>query len=147
MTITDLPILDITVHNTNEWIDDVAASLGWDNKHQAFQGLKITLQVLRDHLSIERSTQIGNQLPILLAGFYYRNWQPNYHLSHSLSKDEFLAIVQKSFHRIDPNVNAEQVVQAVFKVLANRIAMQRVERIKALLPEELKDLWPAPVQP
>jgi uncharacterized protein (DUF2267 family) len=43
-----LSIFDSTVQKTNTWIKDLAGKLGWDNNHDIFQALRITLQALRD---------------------------------------------------------------------------------------------------
>ncbi len=40
MTITGLDTFDATLQKTIPWINDLAKELGWENKHQVFQGLR-----------------------------------------------------------------------------------------------------------
>ncbi|MDB9315567.1 hypothetical protein PN462_20815 [Spirulina sp. CS-785/01] len=41
MSATGLPVFDTTIHKTNDWINEVAQELRWDDKHRAFQGLRV----------------------------------------------------------------------------------------------------------
>jgi hypothetical protein len=44
----------------------------WDGttRHQAYQGLRVTLHALRDRLTLEGMAQLGAQLPLLIRGVY-----------------------------------------------------------------------------
>lgn len=145
MTMTGLSVFDTTTQKTNDWVNDVAASLGWDDKHRAFQGLRNTLHVLRDRLTTEEAAHLGAQLPILLAGFYYEGWRPVTNPSKERSKDEFLAGIREYFQTVDPNVDAEQVARATFKVLANRVSTGEIEKVKGMMPKAIEELWPESV--
>lgn len=144
MSMNELAVFDKTVQKTYTWVNDLALELGLEDKHRVFQGLRVTLHTLRDRLPVEEVAHLGAQLPILLAGFYYENWKPaSQHKERS--KEEFLAPIRDYFKGIDANVDAEQLVRAVFKVLSQRVTSGEIEKIKHMMPPALKTLWPESV--
>lgn len=151
MSMTGLPVFDRTVQTTNTWVNDLAAELGWDDKHRAFQGLRVTLHALRDRLTAEEAAHLGSQLPILLGGFYYENWKPATNPSKERSKEEFLGHIRQYFENIQPpespaiGFEVEHLVRAVFKILAQRVTQGEIEDVVQMLPPELRDLWPQQV--
>ncbi|HLO85536.1 MAG TPA: DUF2267 domain-containing protein [Nostocaceae cyanobacterium] len=146
MTMTGLDIFDATVQKTMPWINELAKELGWDNKHQVFQGLRATLHTLRDRLTIEEAAHLGAQLPLLLAGFYYENWRPGGKQHKDRTKEEFLQHIRDYFRNIDPNIDAEKTVRAVFKILSQHISPGEIEDVINMLPPTLRELWPEGVR-
>jgi uncharacterized protein (DUF2267 family) len=139
---TGLDIFDSTIQKSNLWLKDLMQDLGWDDRHKAYQGLRITLQTLRDRLTIEEAAQLAAQLPLLLRGTYYEGWNPTGHPTKDRHLTAFLAPIRAHF-RHDPRVDGEEVARAVFKVLANHISVGEIQDILHALPKELQDLWPA----
>lgn len=138
---TGLDVFDSTIQKTNLWLKDLMQELGWEDRHKAYQGLRVTLQTLRDRLTVEEAAQFGAQLPLLLRGTFYEGWDPGHpHKERHIAA--FLAPIQAHFHN-DPRVEAEEVARAVFRVLANYITAGEIEDIRQALPRELNALWPA----
>jgi uncharacterized protein (DUF2267 family) len=54
-----LSVFDRTAQLTHEWVNEVAEELNLDDKHKAFQGLRATLHVLRDRLTIGEAANLG----------------------------------------------------------------------------------------
>lgn len=146
MSMAGLPTFDTTVQETNIWVNEVAAELGTDDKHRAFQGLRVTLHVLRDRLTVEEAAHLGAQLPVLLAGFYYEDWKPASNPSKERSKDEFLGHIRDYFQNIDPSINTEAVVRSTFKVLSQHVTQGEVKDVTQMMPTELRDLFPEAVR-
>lgn len=146
MSATGLPAFDTTVQKTNTWVNDVAAELGWEDKHRAFQGLRVTLHALRDRLTVDEAAQLAVQLPILLTGFYYEDWKPATNPSKERTKDQFLSHISDYFQTIEPNIDAEAIARAVFKIMSNRVSTGEIEDITGILPAEIKELWPQAVR-
>ncbi|HLP88214.1 MAG TPA: DUF2267 domain-containing protein [Nostocaceae cyanobacterium] len=142
MTMTGLDIFDATVQKTIPWVNELAKELGWENKHQVFQGLRATLHALRDRLTVEEAAHLGAQLPILLGGFYYENWRPGGKPHKERTKEEFLQHIRDYFRNSDPNIDAEGVVRAVFKIISHRISSGEVEDVINMMPPSLRELWP-----
>lgn len=145
MAATGLSVFDQTLQKSNVWINDLAQELGWDDKHQTFQGLRIVLHVLRDRLTVEEASQLGAQLPVLLAGFYYEDWKPGNKPTKERSKEEFLAPIRDYYQGINPDIDVERLTQAVFKLLADKVTRGEIRDVVSILPPELKALWPEAV--
>lgn len=146
MTMTGLDVFDTTVQNTIPWVNELSNNLGWDNKHKVFQGLRATLHALRDRLTIEEAAHLGAQLPILLAGFYYENWRPGATPVKDRTKEVFLQHIRDYFRTSDPDIDAETVVRAVFKLLAQRVTRGEIADVINMMPPALRELWPEEVR-
>jgi uncharacterized protein (DUF2267 family) len=146
MTMTGLQVFDTTVHKTDNWVNDITQKLHTDDTHHAFQGLRVTLHTLRDRLTVEEAAQLGAQLPILLAGFYYEGWKPAQSPTKQRSKDEFLQPIREYFQGVNADFDAETVVRSVFRLLSDRITRGEIEDITKMMPAELEQLWPEPVR-
>lgn len=142
MTMTGLDTFDATVQKTIPWINELAKELGWENKHQVFQGLRATLHALRDRLTVEEAAHLGAQLPILLAGFYYENWRPGAKLSKDKTKEEFLQHIRHYFRNVNAEIDPEALVRAVFKIMAQRVSPGEIEDVIHMMPPALRELWP-----
>lgn len=130
-----------TLQTTHLWLKDLMAELRWDDQHRAYLALKASLHTLRDRLTLEEVAQLGAQLPTLIRGVYYEGWTPAGKPVKERHKDEFVAHIReylKNNEAIDP----EQIIRAVFKVLARRISAGEIEDIQHILPPELRELWP-----
>ncbi|AFY50547.1 hypothetical protein Nos7524_4810 [Nostoc sp. PCC 7524] len=146
MTMTGLDVFDTTVQNTIPWVNELCSNLGWDNKHKVFQGLRATLHALRDRLTIEEAAHLGAQLPILLAGFYYENWRPGATPVKDRTKEVFLQHIRDYLRTSDPDIDAETVVRAVFKLLAKRVTKGEIADVINMMPPALRELWPEEVR-
>lgn len=146
MTMTGLNIFDTTVQKSMTWVNDLAAELGWENKHQAFQAMRATLHALRDRVTVEEAAHLGAQLPILIGGFYYENWRPGAAPVKDRTKEEFLQHIRNYFQNTDFDFDAERVVRTVFKLLAEQVAKGEIEDIAGMMPPELRDFWPETVR-
>lgn len=149
MSMTGIEAFDKTINQTHLWINDVAKELNLDDKHKAFMGLRTTLHVLRDRLTIGEAANLGAQLPILLAGFYYEGWKPERNPSKSRSQEAFLNELRdhmSHYRNNDPDIDVEQLVRAVFKTIAKRVSTGEVEDVTSILSSELKQLWPEEVR-
>jgi uncharacterized protein (DUF2267 family) len=138
---TGLDVFDSTVQKTNLWLKDLMQVLGWDDRHKAYEGLRATLQALRDQLTTDEIAHLGAQLPLLIRGVYYEGWNPAGQSHKARHKEEFLAPIRHHFAR-DQRVDAEHVARAVFQVLAHYVSAGELADIYHMLPKEVKALWP-----
>jgi uncharacterized protein (DUF2267 family) len=116
-------------------------ALGWDDRHQTYQGLRTTLHALRDRLTLEDMAQLGAQLPLLIRDVYYEGWDPTGQPHTTRHAAAFLAPIRHHFAQ-DPHVDAEQVARTVFTVLTHHISAGELADIAQILPKELRTLWP-----
>jgi|SRR5579872_675423 len=144
MSATGLEVFDRAVHKTNIWLKDLMELMECLDRHEAYLALRATLHALRDRLTIEEAAQFAAQLPMLIRGFYYEGWDPTGKPLKERHREGFLSRISQELrpHATDP----ERVARAVFKVLANRISEGEIEDVEHVLPQEIRDLWPAPAQ-
>jgi uncharacterized protein (DUF2267 family) len=141
MSMTGLEVFDTTVHKTNNWLNELMRLLEWTEKRRAYEALRATLHALRDRLTAEETAQFGAQLPMLIRGFYYEQWDPSGKPLKIRDLQSFLAVIEQ---RLTPDFpcDPEAVARAVFTLLAARIADGEIQDVKQLLPSELRSLWP-----
>jgi len=104
MSTTGLEGLEHTLELTHIWINDLDATLEWNNKARAYRLLKSVLHALRDWLQLEEMAHFGAQLPTLLRGVYYEQWRPSGTPVWKRGKAAFLARVDGDFKQ-DPLPN------------------------------------------
>lgn len=141
MSATGLDVFDTTIHKTNSWLNDLMTILDWQDRHRAYLAMRTTLHALRDRLIVDEVAQLAAQLPMLIRGFYYEEWDPSDKPLRDRHREQFLAAIEQPF-RGDDRINAEEVARAVFAVLARRVTEGEIEDVKQLLPAHIRDLWP-----
>lgn len=141
MSMTGLEVFDTTVHKTNAWLNELMLLLDFGGKRQAYEGLRATLHALRDRLTVEETAHLSAQLPMLIRGFFYEQWDPTGKPLKIRHLDEFLDAVQRPLPPDFP-CEPEEVARAVLSLLAARIADGEIDDVKHLVPAELRTLWP-----
>ena len=141
MAATGLEVFDKTVQTTNVWLKEIMEATGLDRR-RAYHVPTAVLHVPRDRLTVDEVAQLGAQLPILVRGLYYDRWHhPAGKPDRLRHKEEFLAAVAAGLDNIGP-IDPEEATRAVFAVLERHIAPGEIEDVKAMLPTQLRDLWP-----
>ena len=139
MTVDTVSVFEHTIEITHTWLNDLAERLGWHDKHRAYLALRGVLHALRDRLSVNDSSHLAAQLPMLIRCFYYEGWHPAGKPLPDRKKAEFLTHVASECS--DECRNDGHVTRAVFQVLTKHIAPGEVEKIKAILPPDIRSLW------
>jgi len=136
---TGLDVFDATVQQTNLWLKDLMARIPTADRHAAYQLLRATLHAFRDRIGPENAVHLGAQLPMLIRGFYYEGWQPSKPQTKIRHLDDFLNAVEDDAGRgLGPNTATK--VKAVFAVIADKIDAHEIEKLRKVLPAELKML-------
>ncbi|MEX0676083.1 MAG: DUF2267 domain-containing protein [Pirellulales bacterium] len=139
MTVDTVAVFEHTIEVTHTWLIDLMERLGWHEKHRAYIALRAVLHALRDRISVDDSAHLAAQLPMLIRGFYYEGYHPAGKPLAERKKAEFLAHVAAECS--DENRNDGRVTQAVFQVLAKHVTPGEVQKIKGVLPAEIRSLW------
>jgi uncharacterized protein (DUF2267 family) len=140
MSITGLSQFDETIHLTNSWLKELMEDLGWEDRHRAYRALRAALHALRDRLPVESAAHLAAQLPMLVRGFYYEGWRPAATPSRDRKAESFLEPVERAFAK-EPDVDAKEVVRAVFALLDRHVSPGEVEDVRRVLPEDIRSLW------
>lgn len=138
MSASGLDVFDKTLQTTNIWLNEIQEELGPD-RQVAWKVLSVVLHKLRDRLPVPLAVHLGAELPLLVRGVYYDQFQPSKQPT-DWDRDEFVAEVQRWLSDIRP-VNADQAVRTVFAVLSRHLAAGQIAKIRDALPENLRQSW------
>jgi len=122
MKLTGLDIFDASAERTTEWIHELMRELNWNDHRKAYFALRSVLHGLRDHLPVEQAVRFGNQLPMLIRGFYFEDWD--------------LQVKPLPWHP-----QQEPLVCAVFRVLERKASEGEIGDLNDSLPADLREFW------
>jgi uncharacterized protein (DUF2267 family) len=132
-------IIERSAEKANVWLKDVATELGDGDLQYAYRVLRAVLHVLRDRLTIDVAAKLAGQLPTMIRGIYYEDWDPNRQPMPPHTVDTFLEHVV-SEGRFSGESEASVAVTAVATVLRRRLTFDEVNAILAVMPEKLRVL-------
>lgn len=140
MSTTGLEIFDKTLHLTHVWLDAIMARLGPD-RQVAWRVLGAVLHVLRDRLQPDLSAHLAAQLPLLVRGLYYDQYQPSRQPSQVDRAEDFTWQVAANLDDLRP-VNPEAASKAVFSVLSQHLSEGLLDNVRHALPGSIAAMWP-----
>jgi uncharacterized protein (DUF2267 family) len=138
-----LGVVDSAVEDLYRWIHEILEETGWDDRHYALQALRGSLHALRNRLLIDQTAKLSAQLPLLIRGFFFENWDPSRAPITDRHVDEFIDHVRPYFTGYGRSFDVGDSVRAVYRVLARHVSAGEVNKIRRALPQELRALWPA----
>ncbi len=144
MAETGLQVFDATIQKTNKWLKEIQEELHLSSRREAYHALRSVLHQLRDRMIVEEIAQFSAQLPMLVRGIFFEGWDPTGKPERIRHIDEFLQPIQEEFHQLGLTVNPRQVAQSVFRVLNRHISAGEIKDVRAMLPAEIRALWPEP---
>jgi uncharacterized protein (DUF2267 family) len=130
MSAQGLEVIDHTVHLTHEWINELADRLDWTSSRDVLRLMRTTLHAVRNHLRVDESAQFSAQLPLLIRGMYFEGWVPKTTPIKERHIKEFVSGIEEVVSEVIDYRGAEDI--------------QTVLDIRANLPTEIRDFWPAP---
>jgi uncharacterized protein (DUF2267 family) len=132
-----------TVDKTNDVLLEIERAFGWgkERRHQSYAALRAALHAFRDRLTVEETARLGGQLPILVRGIYYGDWDPS-RVPMKLSREDFLDRIRSQFpHEVEGG--AEEVARTVLRAVSRYVGEGEWRDIAAGLPRDLASLVPA----
>ena len=139
MSASGLEVFDKTLETTHIWLNEICNDLGPD-KQVAWKVLSTVLHKLRDRLPIGLSSHLGAQLPLLVRGVYYDQFEPSKVPTECNSREEFVAEVAEWLNDTRP-VDPDLAVRSVFGVLSRHISEGQVNKVREALPRSLRQSW------
>lgn len=134
-----LEVFDKTFDTTNHWLNEIMGEIGPD-RQVAWKVLSVVLHKLRDRLPLGLAAHLGAQLPLLIRGVYYDQFEPAKLPTDWNSHEQFVAEVSKWLTDIRP-VDPDQAVRCVFKVLSHHIDPGQITKVREALPRGLRESW------
>lgn len=141
MSANGLEVFDKTLHITNTWLTEIMADTGKE-RHVAWHALGTVLRAVRDRVTTGLAAHLGAQLPMLIRGLYYDQWNPAQEPAKWRSRDEFVRVIAAGFRGME-TVDPALAAQAVFRVLSHYLDPGQVENVRSAMPEEVRAMWPA----
>ncbi len=136
---TQMGVFAKHTQKAEEWLNQIEERAGSNDRKKSLAALRATLHRLRDNLPIETVLHFSAQLPLVIKGILVENW----HLSEWPIKDKkidvFLDGIEEDFHNVD--VDVEIWIYSILQVLSSHISPGEVEKIRKVLPRELRELW------
>lgn len=140
MSATGLDVFDKTLQSTHIWLDEINSDLGPDRRF-AWRTLGAVLHVLRDRLPADLSAHLAAQLPLLVRGLYYDQYEPSRQSPDINTPDDFVAAVAYLLHDTRP-VDPNDAVASVLGVLSRHLSEGQVANVRHALPARIAALWP-----
>ena len=141
MSSQGLEVIDHTIQETHEWVNELRERLEWESSRDALRLLRATLVQVRDHLGHAEVAQFAAQMPILLRGMFYEGWRPSNTPLQDRSAAHFMAAIEERLGDV-PDWRGEQDLRAVFRTLDHRISAGEIAHVRASLPHAIRQLWP-----
>lgn len=139
MAMCGLDVFDRTLQGTHIWLDEIMERLGAD-RQLAWRVLGAVLHALRDRVPLELAAHVGAQLPLLVRGLYYDQFDPARQPERVRTEEGFLERVADGLHGTRP-VDVRDATQAVFRVLAHHLDPGQVGKLVQALPRSVQGLW------
>ena len=139
-----LSVFDNAVADAHLWVNEVAGELELDEPRVALQVLRTVLHGLRDRMPNGVTAHLSAQLPLLIRGMFFENWQFREHPVHDRDLTGLFASVEGVLDEYGATVSAQDAVQAVCDVLGAHVSLGEWRKIGKILPKELARFWGAP---
>lgn len=136
---SSIDIVDQNVKTINTWLKDISTELDAISEEEAWARLKAVLQTLRDRITVNEAADFAAQLPILARGLFFEGWKPAETPHKWRDREQYLQAFEQT---IDGDVDAEQTLKAVLKVLDRHLDSNELAEVRKMHPKEVWDLWP-----
>jgi uncharacterized protein (DUF2267 family) len=137
MTVASVHSVERTVHKTNQWLDELAAELGVEERDEAWRILRGYLHLLRDRLTIDEGAQLAAQFTHLIRGVFYEGFDPGHQPEKIREADLFLERLADATELPDTE-QAARAAAACTRVMANHITEGELDDVLAQLPRPIR---------
>ena len=143
MKLTGLDVFDSTIQRTNTWLKELMQELNWSDHRKTYLAFRCVLHAVRDHLAIEDAVYVGEQLPMLIRGFYFEHWDPSGKPLPLRTPNDFFDVLSLYMSRdLESTSDADAVARAVFRLLDRKATDGEIEDLQHVMPPAFLDLWP-----
>jgi uncharacterized protein (DUF2267 family) len=133
----DVTIIDRSVEQTNIWLNEIADAFE-GGRGDAYRVLRAVLHALRDRVSVDEAAQLGAQLPELVRGIYYAEWNPGRTPARGSAKAFLDRIAREA--TLAGDTEAEFAVGAVMRTLRRHVSAGEIDDVIAQLPQDLREI-------
>ena len=138
MSANGLDVFDKTLQTTHIWLNEIMHVIGPDRR-VAWKVLSTVLHKLRDRLPVDLSAHLGQELPMLVRGVYYDQYQPA-RQPVKCDREEFIAEVAEWLQDTRPT-DPRDATRAVFATLSRHVPRGQIAKVQDALPQDLRAFW------
>ena len=132
-------IIEHSVEKAHIWLKEIAEELGVDDRQYAYRALRAVLHTLRDRLTVDVAAKLAAQLPTLIRGIYYEDWDPSRTPLPLHDVEAFLDHVLAE-GGMAGETEASVAVTAVARVLRAHVSPGEIDHVMAVLPDKFRVL-------
>lgn len=133
-------VFEAALEDAHIWLKEVADGLGLDDRRVAVHVMRAVLHPLRDRLPLELTAHLSAQLPLMIRGLFFENWNPHAKPNHH-RLDDFTDALERELRGVDQAIELTDAMRVVFAVLGTHVSLGEWRKIGAVLPREVADLW------
>lgn len=134
--------IEQSVHKTNDWLTELETTVGLQDKDEALMALRGVLHSLRDCLPVDMTASLAAQLPLVVRGIYYEDWDPSRTPEKIRNVDAFIERVNSDLGREELKGRSEDIIVGTLDLLNNHLNRDSIEKFRQAFPSELRELWP-----
>jgi uncharacterized protein (DUF2267 family) len=135
----DPSIIQRSVEKTHIWLNEIAEELGGEDRPYAYRALRSVLHALRDRLPVDVAAKLAAQMPTLIRGIYYEDWDPSRTPLPIHDVGAFLDRVAHEGHMAG-ETEASLAVTAVARILRRHLSGGEIDQVLAVLPDSFRVL-------
>jgi uncharacterized protein (DUF2267 family) len=136
-----ITLLNRNIHKTFEWLRDIENNTQWEyeDKARALDILRVVLHELRDNLMLNDLAHFSAQLPTVIKGILFEDWNPN----HSLRKEgEFAESIKAHLPQVYvEGTDINQAIKSVFLTIDKNIDKNEFEKLRKILLKGIRLLF------
>ena len=129
-------IIQRSSEKTEIWLKEIARELDDEDRQYAYRALRAVLHTLRDRLTVDMAAKLAAQLPTLIRGIYYEDWDPSRTPLPIRDVATFLDHVADE-GQMAGETEASLATAAVLRVLFSHVSDGELDEVLAVLPDTL----------
>ena len=126
----------------NEFLHQLEANLGIEDRAHAARILRSTFRVLRNHLAMEESLQLVAQLPMAIKGVYVDGWSAGEYCRITSSEDFILEIIEaegkSAWRDFSSQEEILESVRAVIETMRLYVSPEEMNQALRTLPTRIR---------
>ena len=138
MSATGLEVFDKSIQTTNIWLNEIMEDMGPD-RQLAWHLLGAVLRTMRDRLPSDLAAHLGAQLPLVVRGAYYDQYEPSASPEKLRTLEAFLGKIADELKFSRP-VDTQEALQVVCGVLAKHVDGGQIAKVWEVLPQDIRQV-------
>lgn len=134
---TEIAIIERSTERAHIWLKELAEEMGTTDRQEAYRALRACLHALRDRLPVDEAAQFAAQLPTLIRGVYYEDWDPSKTPVRYGRPGDLLSRVAAEAG-LDGETEASYAMSATMQVIRRHVSPGEMDDVRAVFPTELQ---------